>query len=490
MKNTLERAMKSEKLLIGWAGRNITPGRPVNLFGQFQKRISKEVKDPVTATVLILGTANDYAIMVSCDTCIINRDIRERCRNEIKRMTPEIDADMIILNATHTHTAPGMIEGVYPPEPEDVMSPSEYAEFFSGRVAEAVGEAWNNRKEGGVSWAYGHAVVGHNRRTVYFDAIAERPGNEKRAGRIIDGSCKMYGATGDPNFSHMEGYVDHSVETLFTWDKNKNLTGMLINLACPAQETESASYISADFWHDIRTTIRGRLGKGLYVLPQCSAAGDQSPHRLLYRKAEERMLELRGTDMRQEIGRRVADSVEEVLPYAEKDIKESISFKSLFRKLQLQKRIITPEELEFVKEEQAELEKWNPEDASEQSVKFMSMNRCRNVIQKYETQKKQPYSEEELHAVRLGDIAFAANRFELFLDYGLRIKARSPFLQTFIVQLAAGSGLKGGTYLPTERAVAGKGYSSNAYDNEVSPEGGQQLVEETLKTLNEMYEEQ
>ena len=72
-----------------------------------------------------------------------------------------------------------------------------------------------------------------------------------------------------------------------------------------------------------------------------------------------------------------------------------------------------------------------------------------------------------------------------FLDYGLRIKARSPFLQTFIVQLAAG-GRDTGTYLPTEKAVAGKGYSANIYDNEVGPEGGRKLVEETVRALAEL----
>lgn len=478
--------MKTENVFIGWAVRDITPDRPVNLYGQFNQRISENVKDPVTVTALVLGTESDYAIMASCDICTINQDIRERCRKAINRKTPEIDTGKVILNATHTHTAPGTREGVYPPEPEGVMTASEYAEFFIGRVAEAVDQAWKNRKEGGVSWAYGHAVVGHNRRTVYFDDVSKRQGYRTKAGRIIDGSSRMYGSTDDPGFSHMEGYTDHSVETLFTWNKNNNLTGMIINLACPSQETEGAMYISADFWHDIRTAVCKRCGKNLHVLAQCSAAGDQSPHRLLYKKAEERMLELRGTDMRQEIGRRIADTVEEILTYAKKGIKKTLPVSHMIKTVALKKRMITAEELKTVKEEQAEIEKWQPANPSEESEKFMSLNRCRNVLEKYKEQKKQPYSEEEIHVMRLGDIAFTTSRFELFLDYGLRIKARSPFVQTFVVQLAAG-GQNTGTYLPTERAVAGRGYSSNAYDNEVGPEGGQQLVEETVKTLKKLW---
>lgn len=94
----------------------------------------------------------------------------------------------------------------------------------------------------------------------------------------------------------------------------------------------------------------------------------------------------------------------------------------------------------------------------------------------------------ELHVVRLGDIAFATNRFELFLDFGTRIKARSPAVQTFLVQLTA-TDKWSGTYLPSDRSIANLGYGGSVYDNEVGPEGGQVIVEETVKALNELWSE-
>jgi len=476
---------RGKGIFIGWAVKDITPDRPVNLYGQFHQRISERVHDPVTITTLAMSTEQDHAVMVSCDICTINSDILERCRDAIGRKTPGLDVSKVILNATHTHTAPSIREGVYPPEPEGVMTASEYAGFFIRAVAEAVDMAWKRRKKGGVSWAYGHAVVGHNRRTSYFDTPGRRQGGERSSGRIIDGSSIMYGRTDDPDFSHMEGYEDHGVEILFTWDAKKRLTGMIINLACPSQETEMATYISADFWHDIREEVRKRCGRKLFILPQCSAAGDQSPHLLLYRKAEERMLKLRGMTMRQEIGRRVAGTVEDVLPYAGKEIHGNPPLSHTVKTVQLKKRLVTDEEVEIVRKDLEDLEKWVPANDGEKSTRFMSMNRCRKVLEKYAEQKDRPLSEEEIHIIRLGDVAFATNRFELFLDYGLRIKARSPFLQTFIVQLAAG-GRDTGTYLPTEKAVAGKGYSANIYDNEVGPEGGRKLVEETVRALAEL----
>lgn len=485
--------IRSGKVFIGWAEKDITPNRPVILFGQFHSRISETVHDPITVTTLVLTDDDEQAIMVSCDLCAIPHSILERCREEIHRQVPEIDINKVILNTTHTHTAPCLLEGVYPPPPDYVMTPTEYADFFVARVTEAVVEAWNNRAIGAVSWGFGHAVVGHNRRVVYFDDISLRQGYKSMDGAILDGTSKMYGNTNDPNFSHIEGYEDHSVDMLFTWDESGNLTGMIINLACPSQETEQERYISADFWNEIRAEIRKRFGKHIFILAQCSAAGDQSPHLLLYKQAEDRMLKLRGLSMREEIGRRVANAVEDVLPYAQKDIQTTLAFKHIVKTINLKRRLVTEEELARIKEEYSRLEKWQTKDPIEETIRFVCMGRCKAVIERYEEQKEQKTLPMELHVIRLGDIAFATNGFELFLDYGLRIKARSPAIQTFIVQLGPGilantDPFLTGSYLPTQRAIVGRGYSANIYDNEVGPEGGQELVEHTVKLLSELWE--
>jgi hypothetical protein len=94
----------------------------------------------------------------------------------------------------------------------------------------------------------------------------------------------------------------------------------------------------------------------------------------------------------------------------------------------------------------------------------------------------------ELHVLRLGNVAFASNQFELYMDYMHRIQARAPFEQTFIVQLAGTPGPEGGSYLATERGADGKGYSASMYCNVVSPQGGQELVEETVKRLHALYQ--
>ena len=76
------------------------------------------------------------------------------------------------------------------------------------------------------------------------------------------------------------------------------------------------------------------------------------------------------------------------------------------------------------------------------------------------------------------------------MDYMHRIQARSPFPQTFIIQLTGVPGKDGGSYLATERGVWGRGYSASKYCNVCSPKGGQELVENTLRMLNDLKNKQ
>ena len=109
------------------------------------------------------------------------------------------------------------------------------------------------------------------------------------------------------------------------------------------------------------------------------------------------------------------------------------------------------------------------------------------VVTRFERQRAgtvQPFVM-ELHVLRLGDVAIATNAFELFTDYGIQIKARSPALQTFVIQLAGSTEM--GSYLPTKRAVQGGGYSAIVQSNEVGPEAGQILVDRTVDRINALW---
>lgn len=466
-------------MLIGWSSIDITPSRPVVLRGQFHARISQRINDPLTATVLALeGTdargGSHQVVMVSCDRVNAPSVVVARLAEAVAPRIPDFDVNLLFVNATHTHTAPEIEEGHYPEQDPNVMTPTEYQDFFVERVANAIVQAWQGRTEGSVSWGYGHAVVGHNRRISYAGGLA-----------------RMYGPTNQPDFESVEGYEDHGVDLLFTWDTRSDLTGMIVNLACPSQVTESEYYVSADFWHEARVEIRRRHGEQVFIMPQCSAAGDQSPHLLLHKAAEHNMLRRRSLTERQEIGRRIANAVDDVLPLAREEICSGLPLAHSVRVIALPVRMVTRAEYEAASRE---YERWEqerpaPDDVTATSCRFVMMKRYERVMKRYLEQEQNPVYDTEVHVVRLGDVAFATNPFELFLDFGLRIKARSQALQTFIVQLTGTGKNAISCYLPTAKAVAAKSYGAEVADNVVGPEAGQLLVDRTVEMINALWPE-
>ena len=465
-------------MLIGWASVDVTPARPVNLHGQFHVRISQFVGDPLTATALALETvgpdgAREQAIMISCDRVGIPGVIHRRVCAALAPLLPDFDPAHLFFNATHTHTAPDIVSGFYPPQGPDVTTPEEYADFFVAQTVDAAVRAWQGRAEGGITTGLGHAVVGLNRRITY-----------------ADGSSVMYGKTDRDDFECVEGYEDHSVGLVFAWDADGELTGMIVNLACPSQVVEGESFVSADFWHETRAELRRRFGDDLFILPQCSAAGDQSPHPQWYQAAEAAMRDRRGLTEREEIARRIANAVTEGLEIASTDVQIAPIFRHLVRAFDLPTRAVTQQEYDDAAAELARLQSEAPglTESNAISYNWVMSWRCRDVMSRFDEQRAGVLKPVEVHALRLGDIAICTNPFELFLDYGMRMKARSRAQQTLVVQLVSSGIGPRASYLPTARAVAGASYGAMIADNIFGPEAGQGLVDGTVALINEMWE--
>ncbi len=461
------------ELLVGTASVDITPEEPVALCGQFGLRISKKAETPITANVLALESrgddgASDLAIMVSCDLIYMPADLLELVRGEVKERVPELDTGKMFIGGTHTHTAPELKLGVWVLPAEGVMQVEEYRAFFAERVADAVAKAWKGRAAGSVSWGLGHAVVAYNRRAVY-----------------ADGTARMYGSTTVPQFRGLEGYEDHDVGTLLAWNAEGKLIGMAVNVSCPSQEVESRSELNADFWHPVRQALHERYGEQVCVLGWTGAAGDQSPH-LMYRKAaDERMRGLRGLTRLEEISRRVVRAVDEAYEVVKDDRHADIPLVHKVETLVLPMRLVTESEYAEAKAEVKKAAAQIEKDPKATDRVYRRLKWYQVTVDRFEAQKTDPKPtlEMELHVLRIGDTVVCTNQFELFTDFGIRIKARSKALQTFVIQLVGP-----GTYLPTEKAVRGGHYSAIVHSSHVGPEGGQVLVDRTVELIDSIWE--
>ncbi len=512
----MKKAPVKQALRVGWAARDVSTTKPINIPGQFHMRISQGVIDPITVTALAIDNGEDSVVFLSADIVVIRGNLLDKIRARVATIDPGVPVLKILMNATHTHAAPTTYGGrpdwkagsstasaeEVPHDGVEIASAGEYQDFFAGQAAEAVVEAWTRRAPGGIAYGYGFAVVAHSRRVVYFDDVSKRPGATINSTHGVNGHARMYGDTRDPMFSHYEAGTDPFINLLFTFNARGKLTGAIVNVPCPSQNSEHERRLSASYWHEAREAIRARHGD-IFILPQCAAGGDLSPRILHYQKAEARRFALKygGNNPQQvaeyerrlDIGERIAAAFTEVLGWARKDIRKALPLQHAVETVHLSKRLISDEEYARAKEELARLER-EPFKTDGDPVARLDHNstlvagrsRYRRILARHERQAQEPKLPMELHVLRLGDIAFASNRFELYMDYMHRIQARSPFVQTFIVQLAGTPGEGGGTYLATERGVWGRGYSASIYCNEVSPQGGQELVEETLSQLNRL----
>ncbi len=470
------------QLKTGWAETDITPVGIVDLYGQYYQRVSKGIHSRLGATVMALESNGEQAVMISVDLTNFSIEFLNELRDNLKGKIPDIDTSKIIMNATHTHSAPGVSPGRSWWEASNEAD--KYKEFVIEKLSEAVVVAWNSKQSSGFANSSDFAVVGHNRRAVYENGVAE-----------------MYGDVSREDFIGMEGNEDSSVETVFFFDENRTPVGAIVNLACPSQVMEATYYISSDFMGEARRLMKEKFGDGFHTLCQISAAGCQSPRDLVRTKDDELWRE-RGVKV---LGQRVFDSMLRALDKAEGEIQFDVPFVHSVKNILLPKRKASYKEYKEALRNIEELEKILPfgeafaafceEVRGNEQIPgrpgpydsklhhFVLIRNNEAVVARYEEQKDEPDYEMELHALRIGNVVFVTNPFELFLDYGLQIKSRSNAEQVFVVQLACGST----AYLPTERAEEYGGYGALIINGIVGSDGGKKLVDETVCEIDKLF---
>ncbi len=491
------------KLQFGWGEVSITPDKKISLAGQFAERISEYVEKPLTATAMAVTSDSEQMVLVSCDLCVIGTNLLEAVRENLEGKASGLDTGKIVLSAIHTHTGPvykrtnninekfskQILKDMLPEDRKyvekqnvsnnpEIATGDEVFELLVNGISEAVLKAWENRKSGSFSNAFGRAAVGMCRRATYND-----------------GSAQMWGDTNMGVFEAVEGGNDSGIELLFVFDDDKKLTGIVANLACPAQCVQHRLFVSPDFWGEVKVLLRQYFGEDLFVLALCSAAGDQCPVDVvrwvepysdvndpnierkhpLKRKADPSMFDLDGM---KKVGKRIAREIIGTYEDGLDAPQEDVIFVHNVNTIDLPIRRATLAQEKEAKEKIANYLNNKPGNVDYNDVAKLQV--YLGILARIDTQDKYDTVATEIHTMRLGTVAFATNPFELFLDYGNKIKARSLAEQTFLIQLA--NGAEG--YLPTKKAEDGGHYSAFISSGMVGHQGGDQLVRETLNDIN------
>lgn len=483
---------------FGIASVDITPPLPVRLQGQFYERIAMEVESNLTANVLAMESSGKHFVICSCDLLGVDVELLAKVREKLSVRCHDLKSENLIISATHTHSALECVN-----EPNELSIGARFLpdnkiykhsismkcnfwaiqksiEYLSEKITDAICAAWESRRQGWYMPAFGRAVIGHCRRAVYSN-----------------GSALMYGLGCREDFKHMESGSDTGAELLYLFDDNRNPVAVVVNVACPSQVLEHSRFISSDYWGKARNLLKTEFGQDFVLIGLCSAAGCQSPRDIVRDIVRPESVELDAVNAAkrrhdssimwtikgaEELGRRIRNVVMECLPDAKKELKRQAKIICEKRIIELPLRRVSKEDYE--KAHKSYMEKVELADKDIFTRNDMQMLHLDGgTMQRYMLQQKSKCWPAEIVAARIDDMAFLSNPFELFLDYGNQLKAKSPAAQTFIIQLA--NGYSG--YLPTERAQKGGHYSAYIASGMVGHEGGQILVEESLNELNKMF---
>lgn len=489
-----------KELKIGLAKINITPpAKSVCLAGLDFYRPSESVESELYANAVAIE-GKEQLIICACDLVGISKELYLETLRNVREKNPEIDLNRISVSATHSHTAPRISSASSPliaaalpgskstyadalPEGYTYKDDNEYdpqvwmgdrtVPYMAEKIAECIVLAWQNRAKGYYSPAFGRCAIGHSRRTFYKD------------GKVIN-----YGVTNSVNFDALQGGNDSGVELIYFFNEDKNPIGAVANVACPSQSMERKNYICSDFWGKTRDFLEKDLGEDFVLVGLCSAAGDQAPRDLIRLqrpnylvKPPLEILQRRGdpeiytVESCTDIGERLSIEIMRVLKKAGKNLLDKAVVRYEKKTLSLPGITIDNDAYsEALKTVREYLEKLGKKEINNKEIEAIKIPLTR--INRYKDQEYHRLHDVEIHIMRLGDIAFVTNPFELFLDYGNRIKTRSHATQTFIIQLA--NDTMG--YLPTKVAYETGGYGVD-FGCKIEPQGGEILTEATIAAI-------
>lgn len=431
-------------LEIGAAARNITndPGRPVQ--GATTLSIAESVRDPLEANVVALRSGDVACVLVSLDLAALEADITDAARQRAADAIGVTAAD-IVITCTHTHTGPAVIG-----TNRRIGRDEPYLQTLIGWIVETVEAAWQNLKPAQLRIGAGHLTLGYNRRCCFADGAHEM------------------GAKGHDDFTGIEGPQDdsHSAWLAQTPD-GEPIAVVHTNSAHPVNFYGQPFY-SADYPGEARRLIRQTLGN-VPVLYLNGPFGDINPfpHGKPHLKGERNV---------RAMGPRVAGETLRLIGCAEPT--DDLKVAHTHTTLHIPRRFPPADEMQKAA---AAIKQF---DAGDESISNWDLLWAHGRVMLSERFANPSDELVELHALRLGDWALFTHPCELYCQFGIDLRRRSPARFTAIAD--ATNGYSG--YCPTYGALLGGGYSGDPiYWTRLAPEAGYRMIDEAAAMLHRMW---
>lgn len=444
---------------------NITPPLGLEIVGNYNRPLADYVHDELHVKTLVLNDGEKTLVFAIVDNVGVKREVFDAAKSMIQNNL-HIPASNILISATHTHSAvsagkQGMKRrGWQYGEPLD-----EYQLFVAKRIADGVQTALGNLEPARIAWGSIN-VPEHvfNRRWIMQDPVWSPLGIKDKA--------KMNPGVGNPNLVKPAGPTDPEVSFIAVESLEGKPISVLGNYSLHYVGGVPRGHISADYFAVFGDRIQELLGADRQDPPFVGILtnGTSGDINNINWSAQTRERYPPYEKMRY-VANDVAEKVLQV--YETLDFLEWVPLGVAQSELTLEVRRTNSELL-------ANMEKVR-ERPDEDPPLFHSLEKIYLERIRIHEEEWPDQIDIVLQTFSIGDIGIAAIPFEVFAEIGLEIKDKSPFKDTFTIELANGSY----GYLPTPEQHRLGGYETWLTANKVEKEASNKIVAELMRLFNE-----
>ncbi|MFO7900295.1 MAG: hypothetical protein R6V58_14700 [Planctomycetota bacterium] len=409
---------------------------------------AERIRDDLEANALYLTNGSTAGLLVSCDLVGLDPAYVATARDAIGEAAG-IAPRNVILAGTHTHSGPSVVRSNYL-KPVD----TDYLDRLRGWLVELATEAVGSARPAQIGWGLGDVRIGYNRRCCWSD-----------------GSHTMHRRPGHGEFTGLEGPDDTRHLGLFVRDADGERIAVLYNNTSHPTCFYGADFFSADFPGAARAYLREALGD-IPVLFFNGAFGDMAGVTMQTPRP-------RGESREQRLVRTAHLAAGETLRLLhEARFVDDAPLDHRHEDLSVTVRLPRPERVRWAR---SILSRVGGDDEPDGWQRMLAYG----VTLLQDEYADNPAETLPVHAVRIGDVALLTQPCELYCQFGLDIKRRSPAPLTAVCGIADGYA----GYCPTAYGVLGGGYSGEPFHwCRLELLAGYRIVDAAAKLLHELWD--
>jgi neutral ceramidase len=435
-------------LKIGSAAVKITPPEGTPMAGYYSDRGAVAVHDDLYAKALVFEKDGTKIAIISCDLIGVSAEIVSKIRLIVEQTTG-ISSDHVMVSATHSHTGP-----VIPQKNDRYVMTGKTAEVHKKYMSELPGLIAESAKLANAALVPGK---------IFFGSGHEESVSFNRRFFMTDGTVGWNAGKLNPKIIKPAGPIDPDLFVLYAETSEGKPVSTYVNFALHL-DIVGGSEISADMPYTLSTILGKIKSNDMVTMFAQGCSGNINHINVKTREPQ------KGHNEAKRIGTVLAGEVIKTYTRLQPVEISNITTKREIVKLPLAD--VKTDELPVAREI---ISRAGKPDAP----KFLELVNAYKVIDVLD--RKGVPVDAEIQVMALGDqCAIVSLPGEIFTEFGMYIRSRSPYPYTMVVELTNGSI----GYVPDRKAFIEGNYEP--VSSRCAPGSGEMLVEKALKLLNEL----